>query len=182
MSVAVATPRGEFVNRERSLRSLLLIILAFSTWAQAGPGQDRTEQSVFGAEDDNWKRAVPIPDDALLAIRTADNAAADEMPASWFLASEIHLDGPTETDIIVKGVGGLRLPHAALFWVFRTRLGRHELILKTGGDALAALNTRRNGYREIRVDSNTARATTLTIYEFDGQRYQARRTKTRPIE
>ncbi len=136
------------------------------------------EQSDFGAEGE-LDRPVAVPDEVVQKIRQIDNAPPDELPADWLVASEIHLKGPEEIDLVVKGVGGLALPHAALFWIFRKEKENYELVLATGGDSLTVLETRWKGFREISATSLTqaGRQTTNTIYRFDGQRYKESRGK-----
>jgi hypothetical protein len=165
-------------------RSLLLsVILSFGNNADTQTVRQplQHEQSEFGAEDENWERPVPVPEDILLVLRTVNHATTDEMPAKWLLASEIRLHGPEEKDMILMGIGDLRLPHAVLFWIFRQTAQGHELILSTGGDGLTVLNVKANGYRKIRIHNNTASATTAVTYQFDGHKYVQSKEKTEPI-
>jgi hypothetical protein len=152
------------------------------------PGQPQTrkssnlkEQSDFGAEDEKWDRPIPVPKPVLQILISVRKALPDELPAEWLLASEIHLYEREERDLIVMGVGGLRLPHAALFWVFRETPRGYELVLSTGGEALTVLDGKWKGFRKIRVYNNTASTTTSTIYRFDGRQYVVRGQKTKPI-
>jgi hypothetical protein len=136
------------------------------------------DQSEFGAEED-FVRPTPVPDEILQTIRRMDKAPPDELPANWLVASAIHLKGPEEIDLVVKGVGGLALPHAALFWIFRKTQESYELVLATGGDSLTIRRLRSKGFREISVTNLTqaGRQSTTTIYRFDGQRYKEYKSK-----
>jgi hypothetical protein len=169
---------GRGLNRAAKLVTVgLLLATIGQAQSQYSPG----EQSEFGAEDQKWDRPVPVPSSVLQILRSAMKASPEELPAEWLLASEIHLSGPNEIDLLVMGVGGLTLPHAAHFWVFRRKRGQHELVLTTGGDSLTVLNRKWKGFREIQVYNNTASTTAGTIYSFDGQRYVVHSQKTNKI-
>ena len=165
------------------LVALVVVGAFFATFGQAQTHKDSSarEQSEFGAEDKKWDRPVPVPTAVLQILRSAMKASPEELPAEWLLASEIHLTERDEIDLIVMGVGGLTLPHAAHFWVFRGAHGQHELVLSTGGDSLTVLDRKWKGFREIRVYNNTASTTSGTIYSFDGRRYVVRLQNTAPI-
>ena len=160
---------------------LLAVLVGTCAYAQTNHASQPREQAEFGAEDEHWQLPVRVPEAVLQILRSVNNALPDEMPEKSLLGSEIHLDGPEETDLIVMGVKSLRLPHGALFWVFRKNRDRYELILSTGGDALTVLDAKWKGHREIRVYNNTARTTTATFYKFDGEHYREFEAKTSPI-
>jgi hypothetical protein len=160
--------------------SLILIIFISAISASIGLAQKSgatkalpREQTEFGAEGD-FDRPTSVPDEIVQTIRRIDNAPPDQLPADWLAASEIHLDGPDEVDLVVKGIRGLALPHAALFWIFRKQQEGYELVLATGGDSLTVRESRWKGFREISTTNFTqaGRQTTRTIYRFDGQRYK----------
>jgi hypothetical protein len=170
---------------------LVFVVLLLGSRGSAQHSGPR-EQSTFGAEDESWEHQVPIPEDVLQILRKtpgdvleklrkANIGLPEDLSSDSFLASEIHLNSPQERDLILMGIRNLRLPHAALFWVFRPIRNGHELILSTGGDSLEVLNIRKNGYRQIRVYNNTASTTTGAVYGFDGKQYTLMKQKTKPI-
>jgi hypothetical protein len=161
---------------------LATTLLGSIATAQAPKKAARQEQTEFGSEDENWDQPVSVPVEVLRILREANHASADEIPAESLLASEIHLRDANEVDLILMGIGNLRLAHAALFWIFRNVNGEFELILSTGGDSLRVLDAKSNGYRKIGIEGNTASTTTLTIYTFDGRAYRLSKKATKRIE
>jgi hypothetical protein len=87
--------------------------------AQHASANDQKEQSEFGIELEvnPILRPVELPRAALDAL-TEDKRVAfclkknglspGELPANWFIASEIHLNGPNERDLVALPSG--RLP------------------------------------------------------------------------
>ena len=111
------------------------------------------------------------------------NGSSDEIDASWFQTSEIHLDGPDEIDLIVlprnQCLNGVNV---GPFWIARKLDNEYRLILSTGGHDLEILNTRYRGYRDVRVSTATATMITTIDYRFNGLQYQKHDTTTKPIE
>ena len=159
----------------------MLVFVFSNTSTQVPKRTPPEEQTVFGAEDEHWFRQVPVPEEVLRILREVNQSSADEFPADSLLASEIHLRDAQEADLILMGIHILRLPHAALFWIFRKTRDRFELILSTGGDMLTVLDAKSNGYRRIRVENNTASTTTTAIYSFNGREYRLSKKETKPI-
>jgi hypothetical protein len=144
-------------------------------------GPPEPEQSVFNSDDEKWVRPVRLPEGVLEILRKTSVATPEQMPDDWLLASEIHLGGSTETDLIVMGIRGLRGVHLAPFWVLRKTSAGYELVLSTGGDGLAVSKIQRNGFRMIQVGNLTAVSLSTTIYEFDGHHYTELDSKREPI-
>jgi hypothetical protein len=154
------------------------------------------EQTVFDAEPDagemHVKRPVEIPDSALQVLRDtltggifnclkSRGATPAQAPASWFLASAVHLNGPNEVDLIVLpnapniakpgNPGGCLLPaNGGPFWVLGPGIasGRYGLLLATYGLRLEVLNSRTNRYRDIQIGTGRA----ALLYKFTVQQYQ----------
>lgn len=103
-------------------------------------------------------------------------------PGSWFSASEVHLDGSGETDLVVMGRGPLRGANVTTFWVFRGTLQGHVLVLTIPAHDLEITNTRWNGYRKIRTDAMTAVRSYTNLYRFDGGQYQAYKKKSTALK
>lgn len=159
------------------------------------------EQSVFDAEQDDAgapiRRPVEIPtsvldilrhDPRVLNCEKYKNISVNQIPAKWFIASEIHLDGSAEKDLIVLPrldldlkPGNVCLLGANIypFWVFASRGNRYELVLETNALGLRVLHSQTNGYRDIEGSVATAIVTTVT-FKFDGQKYEVYRSRSSP--
>jgi hypothetical protein len=86
--------------------------------AQQPAKNQESEQTGFGAGvppgEVAIKKPVRIPDAALQVlrdglgpgtldcVRNMEGLSAEQVPASWFVGSEIHLNGPDETDLVVQ--------------------------------------------------------------------------------
>ena len=127
------------------------------------------EQTEFGADAD-LDQPIPVPEAALKALRNVLKATSDELPAERLQASEVHLDGPTEVDLVVPVLAG---SHAAFFYILRPASDGYELIFDSGGDSMTVLRTRSHGYRDLRVVGITmaGAAQTRVVYRFDGRKY-----------
>lgn len=144
-------------------------------------GSPEPEQSLFNSDDEKWVRLVRLPQKVIEILQKTSNTTPEQIPDESFLASEIHLSGPRETDLIVMGIGELRGAHLAPFWVFRKTMAGYELVLSTGGDGLAVSKRRRNGLRMIQVANLTVDTIRTTTYEYDGHRYTELDSKREPI-
>lgn len=175
-----------------------------SARAQEPVKDQKSEQTVFDAEPDSGdmhiKRPVEIPDSALQVLRDGLTdgvfnclktlgATPEQAPASWFLASAVHLNGPKEVDLIVlpnvpniakpRYPGGCMLTaYGGRFWVLGPGIasGRYELLLATQGGRLEVLNSRTNFYNDIQIDGKRI----TLLYKFSLQQYQLAEKKSNP--
>ena len=127
------------------------------------------EQTEFGADSD-LERPIPVPEAALKVLRNALKATSEDLPAERLRASEVHLDGPTEVDLVVPVLAG---SHAAFFYILRPASDGYELIFDSGGDSMTVLRTRSHGYRGLRVVGITMAGAgeATVVYRFDGRKY-----------
>jgi hypothetical protein len=135
------------------------------------------EQTDFGA-DSGLERPIPVPEAALKALRNARlQATPDELSSEQLQASEIHLDGLSEVDLVVPVLGG---GHAAFFYILRPTSDGYQLIFDSGGDSMTVLRTRSHGYRDLQVEGITmaGKSVTMVIYRFDGHKYVKASEKT----
>jgi hypothetical protein len=197
---------GEYMrSKQLGFYVVLGVLIAVSQTIASGQNPANnydSEQTSFNAEPDSAQalvnRPVRIPDSALQVLRDtltggtfnclkSHEIEPDEAPASWFLASEIHLNGPKEVDLIVlpnatkiadpSNPGGCLLAaHGGRFWVLGPGVasGRYELLLQTYGLALKVLNSRTNRYRDLQV----AEESRNIIYRFTLQQYQRAEIRT----
>ena len=152
-----------------------------------GPG----EQYLFSAEDTSVRRPVAVPEHALqllakepgvLATLKAERIPEARPPQAWFLASEVHLGGPREPDLVVIGVGPLRGANVGEFWVFERTEAGYRIVLSTSAMQLEILGSKSNGYRNIR-GTRLIGATKISsvVFRFRGGKYQADKPKIEPI-
>jgi hypothetical protein len=148
------------------------------------------EQRLFDADDITVEHPVALPTGALQVLRKdeqvllslkAEGKSADELTPMSFLASEIHLDGTRETDLIVIGVGKLRGANVSPFWVFRQSQG-YDLVLKVVARGLCVLSTTWNGYRIIEAGSALSSTSYTTQYRFDGKKYRPFKKESSPVQ
>jgi hypothetical protein len=206
------------MQRKRSVWSLVLglfvAVLAVSLEAQEPEKNSQPEQTRFGAD---WvagevfiSKPVQIPLGALQVIRDnlslppvagcleRNGMTSEQVPASWFAASEIHLAGPEEVDLIVqpdlpkivsheippetaKAANCLLGANVGRFWVMRKNpSGRYSLLLATVALGLEVLDSRANFYRNIRTGASTAVTSTTILYKMYAGQYQLAEKKTEP--
>lgn len=160
------------------------------------------EQSHFNIEQGDVgsvTRPVSLPKGALDVLRRDQrimhcarnqNISADQIPARWFIASEIHLDGPAETDFVVLPRFDLDLKPSNVclmganigpFWVLAETPKGYKLVLATSALGLVVLDSRTKGYRDIKNVSESNVVTTV-VFKFDGQKYRVYRSSEKPIQ
>lgn len=172
------------------LLTVIVTIFPSLTEAQAPENTSDKEQSVFGGEDETVVHPIKVPPGVLEILRKdkqvlryldAEQKAAHELTTEPFLASEIHLDGPNEIDVIVMGEGRLRGANVVTFWLFRKLADEYRLVLKATAQSLLVLRARWNGFRIISAGSPIAGSSVEVFYRFDGKQYQYYRKKSEPI-
>ena len=177
-----------------------LLIPGWSSQSKASKTASTQEQSRFSAEqaavNEPVAHPVSLPAGALLALGTSEDVAScvkregvkqDQIPASWFVASEIHLDGPKEIDFVVLPnldmppgseahgpVGCFLGANIAAFWVVRESSNGYQLALTVRCHDLVVSNHRTDGLRDIQAISIMragAYISTVT-FRFDGETYR----------
>ena len=158
---------------------------------------NQTEQSEFGIEleDEPIRRPAELPRAALDALSKDDRVAgclrdndltAKQLPANWFAASEIHLAGPNEVDLVVLPTG--RVPdtppgeispsmcligaNTAQMWVLRKTQTGFQVVLSQNGLGLSVLSSRTRDFRDISVGAMVGGYGSDIEYKFDGKSYQ----------
>jgi len=96
---------------------MLASIFAPCVVRQTSKKVDQPEQTIFGSDagspEEFTQKPVEVPAAAVQVIQDSFvrgtlnclkhfGTTPDEVPASWFVASEIHLKGPEEIDLIVS--------------------------------------------------------------------------------
>jgi hypothetical protein len=189
-------------NLTFALKRALLMIIAVLCGphlliAQHTNANDQKEQSGFGIELglNPILRPVDLPRAALDALSKDKRVvfclkkyglSPEELPANWFIASEIHLDGPNERDLVV--LPSRRLPNTpageisqnaclpgantAQMWVLRGNQIDFQLVLSQVGLGMSVLSTRTSGLRDIRLSAAVGGYYDSIDYKFDGQLYE----------
>jgi hypothetical protein len=147
------------------------------------------EQSVFGLEA-KVDRQAKMPLDILQILRKEDqvlrclngNQSPDQIPATWFLASKIHLDSSEENGLLVQPKNPCLFgANIGPFWVFKKTPAGHSLVLKTDALGLEVLSSRTSGSRDIRGTQATAIKLITVVFRFDGNQYQPSKSEVAPI-
>jgi hypothetical protein len=194
----------------RTAKLFAVIALIFNLWSTQDNSKNRhgqQEQSKFICETDidPVQRPIQLPERALRILSKDDRVAScleynelkpEDLRADWFVASEIHLDGPNERDVIV--LAGDRLPdtppgepsqnaclmgaNTAQFWVLRETASGFVLVLSEPAHDLEVLRTRTKGFRDVRLSAATARSMTILTYRFNGRSYEIAKRTSELIE
>jgi hypothetical protein len=191
-------PSNSLVTAVLSLAISCSVILGES---QAGRRGSEAEQSSFATEElpgqPRVQRPLSVPGAVLQKLKSDDIVDSclrynpltpGQSLDSWFIASEIHLDGPTESDLIIvpsfKGEESMCFHSVAgigTFWLFRKNGNHYELVLRASGNSLEVLGTRNAGYRNIQTVTagEAGRYITKITYKFDGRQYKKAEEATR---
>lgn len=175
----------------KRLGPLILMTGFFASHVEAQLSRNvrQQEQDTFRAASDTVDRPVKLPEGLLKTLRNdasvdlvTGGLAPDQLPpAGWFLASEIHLAGPDEVDLVVEGVGKLRGSIVCPFWVFGKTSQGYHLILRAALEQLKVLDSRSSGYRDIQAwITIPRRMRTIMLFKFDGHQYQLAKSVETP--
>jgi hypothetical protein len=178
----------------RTTLASLLLLISFSRAGAYHEARQR-EQLHFSMEQEirPVQRPVPLPDGLVKALGSDEFAQRvtraclrashlDEIPADWFIASEVHLGNPDERDFVILPKNPCLLgANVGPFWIARKTPGAIEIILSTEGHDLEILQTRSNGLRDIKIESATGTVLYTTSFRFDGKRYGISQTHSEPI-
>ena len=176
-------------------------MLAVAFARQSAGQSEKREQTLFGTEGKVEKkhgnyidhppveRPAPLPEEIVKLLRADDRvtkcvqtAHANEAPASWFMASEIHLHDKDQIDFVVLPTDGCLFGATTdPYWVFGKTARGYDLILRADEVGIEVLKSKTNGYFDIRGISSTAVEVFTVKYKYDGQKYQRGETSVRPV-
>ena len=162
----------------------VLLLVSGVAISQVRPGTD-AEQTRFSFGDAIVQKPVAIPEEILPVLGQDEfvrglmgfaELPADQVQASWFSASAIHLSGPNErerdeSDLIVVGHDSYYETKAVLFWVFCRTAQGYELALKTPARDFQVKDAMWQGHREIETTLEEDGKVTSTLYRWDGKHY-----------
>lgn len=156
----------------------VLLFFSFQSFGQSSTANERTGQNFFGL---NWGFDNPdsLPSSvvrALISSRQASQirgwmrAKNDSAASNYFLAKEVQLAGPGETDYVVLG----RIPGAdcVQFWVIHSERGRPRVVLFDSTSSLEMLTSSTNGLTDIQTVWQSPNETHTKIFRFNGKTYQ----------
>jgi hypothetical protein len=179
--------------------TLIATVLLGDARGQNSTNDQKQEQTAFEAEPDgdvmHIDKPAEIPSGALEVLRDLSRRPADclkrdgvtpaQVPASWFIASAVHLNGPNEVDLVVllnepaiahpDVPGGCMLPaNGNYFWVIGpgSGSGKYRLLIESYGHGLNVLNSRTNHYRDIQVGMVSLNGATTLLFKFATQQYE----------
>jgi hypothetical protein len=174
--------------------ALLIIatLLAPGVASQQAKKRPSQEQMKFGLEG-SVIQPVPIPDAVLAMLRTDSEVrtsrCVDEgqpspsVSASWFEASQIHLDGPVEIDLLVKAKDGCLFgANIGPFWIFKKTPHGYALLLAVSALGVEVLPSRTNGHKDVSAGAVAGGKAVSVLYKFDGRRYQESANKVEEIK
>lgn len=188
--------QGSCKTRRRYLACLPCILLLLQ--CPSVLGSTSREQTIFEASP-SQKIATPVPlPDTVVQILTKDNDVVECLKdnpiprgrslASWFSASEVHLNGSNESDLVVLPVvqgGPYMCFHSTegigWFWIFRQTGERYQLVLKTAGLSLILQHARHNGYKDIQSEGLVGAVVSRASFRFENGSYREYRRKTEDL-
>jgi hypothetical protein len=134
----------------------------------------------FSAEDQRFQRETSIPLEVLNLLKAntfvqsvlSDRGIAEnELPTTWFTASEVDLGAQNQHDYVIMGIRDLRGANVAPFWIVSEAAGTAKVILYSPAHDLIIGTQRMNGYKVIELVSMTAGHVSKTWLRFNGSVY-----------
>ena len=164
--------------------------------AQSQPyDQRRPQQTRFGVEE-AFQRPVSLPAGALQSLRAgkaSDDILQDcaqkegiqvrDIPASWFVASEIELHRGLSSGLVVRGEHGCLLgAHITQFWVLANSGAEYRVVFSGRADGLDVLPTRTNGFRDLQLVFVMDHGASIQYVKFrySASTYQVSGRRTKP--
>jgi hypothetical protein len=148
-------------------------------------------QRQFSAEDERVKCPVTLPakvgaalakDPYVVDLLSRLGLPAGTVPRSWYLASEVRLNGPGERHFVVIGNGPLLGANVTKFWIFGLNRGRVTVPLSAAvAHDLIINETSSNGYKNIELLAGTAVTVSTVLLKFKNGRYTVARSKLEEI-
>jgi hypothetical protein len=86
---------------------------------------------------------------------------------------------PRELDSVPAENRRLIGANVASFWIFRKTAAGYSLVFDESVHDLEVLESRTNGYRDIRTTSATAVSVTTLLFRFNGEKYELYRRETK---
>ena len=171
-----------------------LLIIPTNEPLASGVDVQTYEQSTFAMEGVPLSHPVDLPKKAIQLMR--ENAfvlscleqgrSPNDIPAEWFVASEVHLRTTQEVDLLVMPRETSKSPaenaclfhaHSMPFWILMRNKTGYALALEEHAQVLRILRATSNGCRNIETKLSNLNYAITWILRFDGHQY-VRTTKT----
>jgi hypothetical protein len=168
----------------------VLAALCIVSTAQSKP-HPAAEQSTFnlGADDPLVQHPVLLSDSELSVLADDEimHKELDHDPPILKLTREglesgvIHLNGPSERDLVVVGSGAPFLgANIGPFWVIRDLPTGPQVVFSTIALGLTIQKTRFKGLRNIEAFAVSGWGTTIIDFRFNGRKYVNFRDRSKP--
>lgn len=150
--------------------------------AQSTGTKPATEPSIFYPDDSNrgFNAADPPSDAVLNALLKTPEAKENrgqlqeldrEELRKLFLVVRVHLTNANETDEVVLGKDPMSGADCNWFWIVRDKGDQAQVLLFENAYGVYLLESRTNGYRNIRSIGFAGGTTYTNIFYYNGQRY-----------
>ncbi len=178
---------------------LLASILTILASAHFGAMADVAwpEQVMFAMEGVRVSRPIDLPDNALRVMRKnttvlsclEQGKSPDDIPGTWFVASEIHLRTSNQFNLVVMPRQTSESPsanrclfhaHSIPFWILIKRGTGYTIVLEANVQVLRVLRTTSHEYRNIETTSSNLNEDTKWLYQFDGHKYALKKKTSTP--
>jgi len=136
------------------------------------------------------------PDKRVAFCLRENKLEPQQLPANWFVASRVHLDGPDEVDLVVQPSDRLPdTPEGAVsanacligantvqFWILRKTQEGFVLVLSEIASELEIRSSRTHRLRDVRLRAVVGGYVSNLECKFDGQAYQIARRWSEKID
>ena len=150
-------------------------------FAQENRPRSSSERTIFYADEESFKPSVPIPPKVLAKLVETEAgkeglefAIVSQKPnlADLFRAVEVHLNPSEAPALVVRGVGWMSGADNDWFWVVRNPQQQPMVILFCGANSLEILDSKSQGFRDIRCTWSSPSETVRRMYHFTEGRYK----------
>jgi hypothetical protein len=148
-------------------------------------------------EGEPLSHPIDLPDNALQVMRGSATVLScieqgqtpDDIPAMWFVASQIHLRTSRQTDLVVMPRDLREKPsanrclfhaHSMPFWILAEQESTYTIVLEDNVQTLKVLRTTSHRYRDIETSSFNLNGATKWFYQFDGHKYSLTKKSSIP--
>lgn len=174
----------------RAVLILVAVIVADGVLvAQGQKAQPVRDQTLFSEEGTLQNQVALSPNILKILLKTRQarqgmqfaSDAEENKPAELFRAAEVHLGRRDEVDLVVIGVPPMSGADNGWFWLVSSATSNHpKVVLFAGGNSLEIMESRTNGYRDIKSIWSSPNETSQRIYHFDGKSYRLWKEKWTP--
>lgn len=147
--------------------------------AQPGSHGGKSQQTNFGVEEE-FDRPVALPAAALEALKASklsagmlrdcaqnDGVDINQIPTSWFVASEVELSRGRSSGLVVRGEHRCFFgAHIIQFWVLSKSGETYRVVFTGKADGMEVLRHRTHGYRDLQLTIVTQAGREINVVTF----------------